>query len=126
MYISDKYPIYVNLIDLSKTFDLVDHSLLLKELFIRKIPADVINILFFYFRHQKARLKFNADYGEYKWINQGLRQGGIIYLFLFKLDIDSVIRHLSSLDIGCRFSMSRVNVIAYADDMCYWQILDLH
>ena len=117
MYISDKYPIYANFIDLSKAFDLVDHSLLLKELVIRKIPADIINILFFYFRHQKARLKVNANYGEYKKINQGLRQGGIISPFLFKLYIDSAIRHLSSLDIGCRFSMSRVNVIAYADDI---------
>ena len=117
MYISDKYPIYANFIDLSKAFDLVDHTILLKELVSRRIPGDIISILYFYFRYQKARLKVNAHYGEYKRVNQGVRQGGIISPFLFKLYIDGVMRHLSSLDIGCRFSMSRVNVIAYADDI---------
>ena len=117
MYINNKYPIYANFIDLSKAFDLVDHSLLIKELVFRKIPIDIISILSFYLRYQKARVKVDNHYGEYKKINQGVRQGGIISPFLFKLYIDGVVRHLSSLDVGCRLSMSRINVIAYADDI---------
>ena len=116
-YINDKYPVYANFIDLSKAFDLVDHSILLTELVNRKIPADIISILCFYFRHQEARVKIDAHCGDYRRISQGVRQGGIISPFLFKLYIDGVIRQLSSLDVGCRFGMSRINVVAYADDI---------
>ena len=55
--------------------------------------------------------------GQYRYINKGVRQGGILSPFLFNFYIDDIICSIKNLDIGCKFGISRVNIIAYADDV---------
>ena len=110
---------YVSFTDLSKAFDKVDHFLLHQQLLDRNLLPDIEFIVMHYLRNQSARVCWNKMYGTEKPVNKGVRQGGILSPFLFKLYIDDLITLISSKDIGCRLGFLRMNMIAYADDLVF-------
>ena len=116
-YILGKGKAFATFIDLSKAFDLVDHFVLGDQLLERNIPPDIVLLLMCYLRNQSARVCWNKHSGSYIDIEKGVRQGGILSPFLFKLYLDATIRNISSQDTGCQLGFLRLNIIAYADDL---------
>ena len=55
--------------------------------------------------------------GNYKHIERGVRQGCILSPILFNFYINSIIDDISSLQVGCRLGLARINIILYADDV---------
>ena len=82
-----------------------------------EIPIDIIFILMHYFWNQSAKIVWNDASIEYRQIEWGLRQGGILSPFLFKFYINSVINDISHMDEGCSIGISKINILAYADDI---------
>ena len=107
----------ITFIDLSKAFDKVHHFKLGKMLMDEDIPIDIVFILIHYLRNQSAKIVWNNVSSEYHGIEWGVRQGGILSPFLFKFYINSVINEMSSMDEGCCIGISKVNILAYADDI---------
>ena len=60
---------------------------------------------------------WDGEFGSYRFIDEGVRQGGILSPFLFKLYIDSMIQDISELEVGCKLGLARLNILAYADDI---------
>ena len=116
-YISKKSKVFANFIDLSKAFDLVNHACLIDILKEKSIPDDIIEIIKFYLQNQYACIKWNGYKGDFRMINRGVRQGGILSPILFKIYIDDIIKNITKLGIGCRLGLATVNIIAYADDI---------
>ena len=112
-----KSKVFCKFIDLSSAFDMVDHFLLADKLIESNIPIDLVLILCSYLRNQTARIFWNDTVSPYKIINTGVRQGGILSPFLFNFYINHIINEISSLQVGCKLGLSRINIIAYADDM---------
>ena len=108
---------YCLFVDLSKDFDNVDHFRLGQLLLQRRIPPDTVLIVLHYLRNQKARIVWNGEIGEYINIEKGVRQGGILSPLLFKLYIDNVLNDICNSDIGCKFGILCMNILAYADDL---------
>ena len=104
-------------IDLSKAFDTVDHFQLGQMLLQRNVPPDIALFLIHYLRNQRARIVWNGLTGEYRNIEKGVRQGGILSPLLFKLYIDDVLQEIAQTNIGCRLGILRINILAYADDL---------
>ena len=104
-------------IDFSKAFDRVNHYKLGRILIDKNVPCDIVKLLIMYFRNQTARINWNLNKGDFHNIESGVRQGGILSPFLFKLYIDDVLSDMSKLDVGCIMGISRLNVLAYADDV---------
>ena len=50
-------------------------------------------------------------------VESGVRQGGVLSPFLFKFFMDDIIRDISNLKVGCMLGITRINVLAYADDL---------
>ena len=116
-YIRNRGKAFAAFIDLSKAFDMVDHLILGEQLLDRNIPPDIVFIIMHYLRNQRARICWSDSKGPYLNIDKGVRQGGILSPFLFKLYIDDVIHKLSSQSVGCQLGFLRANIIAYADDL---------
>ena len=68
-------------------------------------------------RNQTARIVWNGVKGSYGRIEKGVRQGGILSPFLFKLYIDDVLQEIAGMEVGCRLGILRINILAYADDL---------
>ena len=104
-------------VDLSKAFDKLDHILLGHILIKRKLPPDLVLFLMHYLMNQRARILWNGSKGDYYNVRRGVRQGGILSPFLFKLYIDDILDDLCNSNVGCKIGITRVNVLAYADDI---------
>ena len=116
-YCRGKGKTYACFVDLSRAFDCVNHFKLGIKLLNRQIPSDIIKILLNYLRSQSARLHWGKSVGDYYMIEQGVRQGGILSAFLFKLYLDDLLNEVTLMNEGCKLGLSRVNILAYADDI---------
>lgn len=116
-YTKDKNSCYVTFIDLSKAFDRVDHFILGQKLLDKGIPLDIVYIIMCYLRNQYAKVVWKDASSKFFLIEDGVRQGGILSPFLFKLYVDDIIGNISDMDEGCTFGICKVNIMAYADDI---------
>ena len=104
-------------VDLSNAFSNVNHFKLGQILLRRGIPPDIALILLHYLRNQTARITWNNKFGCYHLIEKGVRQGGVLSAFLFKLYMDDLVKQVSSAKIGANFGIQNINILTYADDI---------
>ena len=117
LYTKNRNKAYVAFIDLSKAFDNVDLFLLGQQLLNGGIPPDIVVIIMHYLRNQTARVCWNGAGGNYIYLDRGVRQGGILPPFLFKLYINGLLNEISDSNVGCKYGTLRLNILAYADDV---------
>ncbi len=108
----------ITFVDLSKAFDRVNHYILGNKLLDENVPVDIILFLMHYLRNQAASVVWGEHHGHLHPVEKGVRQGGILSPLLFKIYINSILQTVSCMDEGCLFGINKVNVIAYADDIC--------
>ena len=70
-----------------------------------------------YLRNQSAKIVWDNHSGEYFAVDKGVRQGGILSPFLFKLYIDGILKEITEMNVGCKLGPVRINILAYADDL---------
>ena len=117
VYSKSKQNGIITFIDLSKAFDKVDHFKLGEILMKENVPIDIVFIIMHYLRNQSAKVVWNDASSDYRPIEWGVRQGGILSPFLFKLYINSVLDSISNLEEGCTMGLFKFNILAYADDI---------
>ena len=108
---------FATFIDLSKVFDRVDHNILSSKLKAMDIPNNIVKLIFCYLKKQTACIKWKNSNSNFKPINVGVHEGGILLLFLFKLYIDDVLSDISKLNKSCKLGINRIIVLFYADDI---------
>ena len=116
-FLEDDSVVYACFLDLSKAFERIDHSILIRKLLCDKVPSYIVNILSSIFMKSKVCVHFNGSFSNSWQIMQGVRQGGILSAYLFTYYIDDILKRVFSEDIGCRIGVNKFNVLAYADDI---------
>ena len=106
--------VYGCLVDGSKAFDTVDHSILLKKLLSRGSPNVLVRFLLRWYQAQRLRTKWN---GLTFSVLRGVRQGGVLPPILFTLYIDDLLKELSHSNVGCYWDNVFVGALAYAGDL---------
>ena len=83
--IRNKSTVYSCFLDMSKAFERVNHSLLLKKLQSFNVNPCIIKLLENVFKNSTASVFYNNCFSK-KWtIRRGCRQGGVLSAFLFSV-----------------------------------------
>ena len=76
------------LLDASKAFDRVNHSVLFEKLFKGNLPPCIVRtLLTWWYSCQKVTVKWNTCYSSKFPVTNGVRQGGILSPTLFTIYI---------------------------------------
>jgi hypothetical protein len=109
--------VYACLLDCSKAFDLVDHSLLFDMLKNRGIDHAYLRLLWYCYKHQRARVEWEGFYSFFFYVQNGVRQGGILSPYLFAIYVDRIARTIQNTCCGCYVNSIYYGVLMYADDI---------
>ena len=91
------------LLDMSKVFDMVDHSHLFDLLLQRKLPHSVLHFLTQWYSYQRLHVRWKGTLSSSFTVVNGVRQGGILSPILFTVYIDKLLQWLSKLGVGCHW-----------------------
>ena len=116
-YLSCGSNVYGCLIDASKAFDTLDHSLL-EKLKHKKLPVFIYYTLFYlltWYHTQLVQVCWNAALSQPFSVSQGVQQGGVLSPILLSLYIDNLLQELADSGIGCHWDNLFVGALAYAN-----------
>ena len=116
-YNKSKSDVYVCFIDISKAFDSVNHSILMRKLLDSGVPAIIVDFIKFWYSNQYVRVRYSSYVSECWKIQNGVRQGGVLSGLFFGLYIDSLLNKIKTSKYGCKLGILKSNILAYADDI---------
>ena len=109
--------VFVTAVDASKAFDRLDHSVLVRKLVSRKVPACFTRIISCWYSKLYSSVRWHSVLSAEFRVLCGVRQGGILSPILFNLYVDELIKKLRGIGDGCYVSSCFVGCIMYADDL---------
>jgi len=107
-------------IDFKKAFDRVDYWLLFTKLIDSnktKLCYAAARLLAYWYSHQQVFIRWQGNCSQSFFIGRGVRQGGLMSPYLFKLYIRDLLKMVVDSEIGCNIAGCFVNTLAYADDL---------
>ena len=106
-YNTQRSNVHCAMIDLSKAFDKVNHTLVIKLLRASSLPEQIVDTLEVTFENTSTNTYVN-NIGTKDWkIGNGTRQGGIISPVLFAFFINHIIERVSGMSVGCTLAGER-------------------
>ena len=116
-YVSNGTNIFGCFLDASKAFDRVNHSLLFKALWKRKLPLPVMRLLLTWYSEQSLSIRWGPIHSTSFGVANGVRQGGVLSPILFTVYLDELIKRIKATGVGCHFNCHAVGCLSYADDL---------
>ena len=118
-YLRNGSMVYGCLLDCTKAFDTVEHSLLFQKLLDAKIPKIIVRMLITIYRRQTANVRWKGKVSEKFPIRNGVRQGAVISPILFSFYMDNLFNLLKSSGSGCVLGNYYAGCVGYADDLLF-------
>ena len=116
-YMSRGSPVFACLLDASKAFDLVEHSLLFQQLLDRKVPNFLVRFLLSWYSTQSCTVSWDGSISDPFPVSNGVRQGGVLSPVLFTIYADILLNLLKDSGVGCYWDGLFVGALGYADDL---------
>ena len=116
--------VFTCVMDMSKAFDLVQHSTLFWKLIDKKIPSIYIRLLFVMYCKQQANVRWNSHLSHVFPVKNGVKQGAVISPFLYYIYIDNLFKILRKRRNGCWVNRHFVGIVGYADDLLLAPCID--
>ena len=108
--------VFICLMDMTKAFDMVQHSLLFKKLLQSGLPPIVIRLLFFMYMNQKANVRWGETVSKYFTMSNGVKQGAVLSAILYCFYTNSLFNLLRRNKVGCWVQGKFTGAAGYADD----------
>ena len=99
-YLTSGSCVYGCLVDASKAFDTVDHTLLLEKLLKRDLPLCVIRFLLTLYQTQCLRVSWNGVQSDAFPVSRTVQQGGEFLPFCSLCIIDDLLYELEPSGVG--------------------------
>ena len=109
--------VYTCLMDMSKAFDRVQHSLLFKKLLDQGMPPIIVRFILVSYKRQSANVRWNGETSNHFEIGNGVKQGAIISAVLYCVYTNGLFEELRRIKAGCYIGRDFVGVLGYADDL---------
>ena len=116
-YLNRGSKVYACLIDASKAFDLVDHSILSEKLLERNMPKPLVRLLLRWYKTQHLSIRWMGKSSDYFQVSNGVHQGGVVSPILFTIYVDSLLESLHACGRGCYWEDHFSGALCYADDL---------
>ena len=119
-YTSRNSHVFTCFVDFNKAFDNVDYWLLfckMYDLFHDCKSKCFIRLLACWYSTQVTFVRWQNTKSDSFCISNGVRQGGILSPFLFRLYIRDLISSITGLRLGCNVAGTMINLLCFADDM---------
>ena len=116
-YMTHGSPVYSCLLDASKAFDLVDHSILFQQLLDRNTPGLLVYFLITWYSSQSCTVSWDGSVSTPFSVSNGVRQGGVLSPVLFTVYMDILLNMLKDCGVGCYWDGVFVGALGYADDI---------
>ena len=116
-YMTHGSPVYSCLLDASKAFDLVDHSILFQQLLDRNTPGLLVHFLITLYSSQSCIVSWDGSVSTPFRVSNGVRQSGVLSPVLFTVYMDILLNMLKDCGVGCYWDGVFVGALGYADDI---------
>ena len=93
--------VFTCLMDMSKAFDMVKHSVLFNKLLKQGLPFIIVRFILVTYRHQKANVKWKHDFSA----------------IFYCMYTNGLFQELRRQNIGCCVNQNYVGIVGYADDL---------
>ena len=107
---------YCCLMDMSKAFDLVKHSILFKKFISAGLSVIFIRLLIFIYINQFANIRWNNSFSSFFSMTNGVRQGAILSGFAYCFYMNDLFSKLRKNKSGCWVRGTFLGILGYSDD----------
>ena len=104
------------MMDMTKAFDLVKHSLLFKKLLDAGLPTIFIRLLIFIYSNQFANVSWDGSSSTIFNLSNGVRQGAVLSAILYCFYVNDLFKILRMNGTGCWINSNYFGIIGYSDD----------
>ena len=108
--------VYCCLMDMTKAFDLVKHSILFRKFLKAGLPVIFIRLLIFIYINQYANINWNNSFSTIFSMTNGVRQGAILSGFAYCFYVNDLFAILRRNKSGCWVKGSFFGILGYSDD----------
>ena len=115
-FLTNGSEVFTCVMDMTKAFDKVKHSVLFKKLMETNLPAIFIRLLLVMYLLQSADVKWNNCRSRRFSLSNGVKQGAVLSAILYCFYTDGLFRVLRSRRNGCWLFNNYVGIVGYADD----------
>ena len=116
-FIRNGSDVFTCLMDMSKAFDTVKHSVLFNKLLKQGLPFIIVRFILITYRHQKANVKWNHEFSNYLNIQNGVKQGAVLSAIFYCMYTNGLFQELRRQNIGCCVGKNYTGIVGYADDL---------
>ena len=99
------------MMDMTKAFDLVKHSLLFRKLLSVGLPAIFIRLLIFIYINQYANVKWDGTFSSIFSLCNGVRQGAVLSAILYCFYVNDLYKILRRNGSGCWIDSNYFGII---------------
>ena len=115
-YLRKGSEVFTCMMDMTKAFDLVKHSLMFKKILKAGLSIIFVRLIVFIYVNQMANVRWVGEYSDVFTMKNGVRQGAILSAIFYCIYMNNLFIILRRSRLGCWINGDFFGIIGYSDD----------